>query len=212
LWTDFANWVTDPKAYNWITLVGALSALLAAAFTGYSAYLSRRAQRQFVRAEWRHEFSNNIDFRMICEIFNNTDYTLEIDRVVVRGPVSNVRQYAHGKAQEKHTSWAANEAPMRQETCPPRSSCTVSFIVDPDPNQIRKSANKNIQRLRLMVTKALWNSLYWRFPSGPKFSASLITRRRSSQMRPSRLTHRMRIYPEHAIMIADTIEKIAAQK
>lgn len=203
--SNFADWVTDPNAYNWITLLGAISAFLAAVFTGYSAFLAWRGQRQSIRTEWHHEFWGS-DFRLMCEIFNDTDQTLEVERIKLRGPVRNVFDKHKGT---KHESWPHDEAPVFKDVCEPRKTISISFTVHPNPTELRRSANSLPQRVRLSLTILLWRLAKWRFPCGPKFSATLIARRRSSQMRPIRFTHSMRIDPTQAINMADTIENSA---
>ena len=50
----------------------------------------------------------------MCEIFNDTDQTLEVERIKLRGPVRNVFDKHKGT---KHESWPHDEAPVSKDVC-----------------------------------------------------------------------------------------------
>ncbi|MBU0643661.1 MAG: hypothetical protein KJ731_21100 [Alphaproteobacteria bacterium] len=209
MWDDFAKWISAPSAYNWITLLGAISALMAAIFTGYSAYISWKSQKKFIRSEWRIEYRENFIIA-ICEVFNRTDQTIDLERAIAKGPVANILTIDSGRTLAKNESWDALHTPTPHNChCKPYKTQTVSFAVHPSPQKLRKSTKSIPQKFQLSLGKLLWRSFTWRLGAGPKFSISLIARRRSSQLRPIRLTHSMRMYPLHAIKMADTIENKA---
>jgi hypothetical protein len=207
---NFINWVSDPISYNWITLLAAASSLLAAIFTGYSAYLSWRASRPFHRAEWHHELYGDA-INLSCQVFNETDQTLELEFVRVKGPVANVLCENAGRTNEKHKSWGPTKAPC-SEACPPKKSVTVRFVINPDAQLLRASAKSLIQRFWLLWAKLLWRFAEWRVPAGPKFSVTLVARKRSSKLRPVHFTHKMRIYPAQAISMAGKIDEKSSKE
>ena len=209
MFSDFATWLGEPEAYNWITLGGAIAALLTAFFTGYTACLTWRDRRQTVLAEWHEEYSGGT-FVVHCKITNNTDHTLTGERVKILGPVSEMAFGPHPKdLSSKHESWASNEAGVRL-TLEPRQAATISFIVVPDASRLLQVASSWRRQPRFLLAKAAWSTLRWRVGSGVKFSTLVMLRRRSSRTRPIRLTHIIRMHPPHAIKIAETIEKKAA--
>ena len=206
---NFINWVSDPVSYNWITLLAAVSSFLAAIFTGYSAYLSWRASRHVHRAEWHHELNGDA-VNLSCQVYNETEQTLELEFVRVKGPVANVLWVRAGRTNEKHESWGPTKAPC-SEACPPKKSVTVRFVINPNAQLLRTSAKSLLQRFWLLWAKLLWRFAEWRVPAGPKFSVTLVARKRSSKLRPVHFTHNMRIYPAQAISMAESIDGNASK-
>jgi hypothetical protein len=198
---DFVAWVNDPSAYNWITLIGVFGGLMTAAFTGYSAYTHWADRRSTIYAEWNHEFTNS-EVQIWCEITNNTKGTITGERVSAYGLPSSIKIL---NAPDKHESWAPNEAGLRLEI-PSKSTKTVKFVLSPDPKELRQSGGSYSSRIGSTISKLLWRQLQWKYATGGAVSIKLTVRRRISQVRPIRLTYRIRIYAATAISMADQAE------
>lgn len=207
---DFIAWVSDPSAYNWITLIGSVAALLTALFTGYTAATNWLDRREKLTVEWEVDQDQSY-FRVICHVSNQTSKTLTADTVRVRGPVRRVERWSDGRPDTKHESWEADTAPLRG-VFEPKKSGILAFIVYPDPSALRDEASSWRSSTRLWLAKALWRTLGWRLSSGPKFSIRLTMTRRVSPMRPIRRTHELRIHAATAMKMAETIEASAAKR
>lgn len=206
----FVQWVGEPEAYNWITLVAAIAALLTAVFTGYTALLAHISRKAGISAEW--EIGGIYDRPVItCHVRNWTTETLKAHQVDVRGPISNVLSWSGGRPQSKHGSWPPKRAPI-SATIDPMGEGSVSFIVQPDPSGFRSEASSWRARLRGDVARLSWKLFKWQVPFGVKLRISLMLRRRSSAIRPILLTHTIRIYPDRAMKMAETIENSAGSK
>lgn len=207
--STFLEWVSRPESYNWITLVSAIAASATALFTGYSAFALWIDRRKRVNAEWKLEVGQG-GFTLQVLLQNGLGTTIEPERAIVRGPVKSVT--ASGKdvrGPDKHESWPDNVAPLFP--CEVATGEITSFKIHvlPEASALRTKASSWLKRPRFWLTVLAWKTLHWRFSSGVKFSVIILARRRSSTMRPIRLTHSIRIYPAQATKMADTIEKNA---
>lgn len=205
----FFEWVSRPESYNWITLVSAIAASATALFTGYSALALWLDRRKRVNAEWKLEVSQG-GFTLRVQLQNGLGTTIETERAIVRGPVKNVT--ASGKdvrGPDKHESWPNNVAPLSPCEVASGEKTEFKIHVMPDASALRMKASSWLKRPRFWLTVLAWKTLHWRFSSGVKFSVIVLIRRRSSTMRPIRLTHSIRIYPAQAMQMADNIEKNA---
>jgi hypothetical protein len=203
----FSAWIEAPASYNWVALIGVAAAVITAFATGYSANLDRLSRRERITAEW--SFENEADrLRVTLQVKNQTQTTLDGDRIRVRGPVRDVTPATR---EAKHESWSNFECPFRFAVKPGGSE-TFSFIIVPDPQLLRHSATSWLGGPRSWVGRSLWRLFGWRLEFGPRFSITSRLRRRSSPMRPIRLTAVKRIYDPMAIKMAEAIEAKADTK
>jgi hypothetical protein len=203
---DFASWISDPEAYNWLTFVGVVASILTALATGYSAYVEHQNRRDKITSEWKYELYND-HLRVKVSISNNSKSTITGERVVTNGPVQDTIL----SRSEKNSSWKNNECPAPIEIKTGETK-ELNFLILPDPKKLRQSSSSWLGWPRSALGKFLWISLRWRLEFGPKFQISITLRKISSPMRPIRLTARKRIYAPQAIKMADTIEEKSAQK
>jgi len=201
---DLIAWIGSSEAYNWITLLGAFAAIMTAAFTGYTASAQWRDRARRVNAEWGMDYHDSF-LIVTCLVRNKTESTMMGERAVADGLGASLR--IDGSA-EKHESWPINATGVFEQI-PPNQSATFRFTIRPDPAMLRSAASRYSARSMLWLTKLLWHTLQWRLASGPKVSITLTLRRKSSEMRPIRLTHTIRIYPDMAIKMAANIEASA---
>ncbi|MBQ0803120.1 MAG: hypothetical protein KBT76_15445 [Sulfitobacter litoralis] len=206
-WETFIAWVEAPEAYNWLTLLGVAVGGMTAIFTGYTAGTQWVDRRRKVTAEWSHVFNDN-HIVISCKIQNGTKGTIIGDRAVVKGDLSHIKE---GSQREKHKSWASNEAPASIEIAPGGTGKLV-FDVFPDPVRLRKQATRYSSKIGFSLSKFLWQRLHWQLPLGASVSMLIRLRRRSSPMRPIRITHRIRIYEPMAMKIADNVDEAAHTK
>ena len=198
--SDAVSWINAPSAYNWISLAIAI-------FTGYTAFAMWSDRRRSVRTEWHLDWVYGEMPRVKCLIKNGLISTLECERIIVRGPLLDVFAAHQGLQNfDKNESWKPNETPVIL-TIAPGSSSQISVQILADPDGLRSSALSASSRLGAFFTRWFWRTLMWRVPSGPRFSITLVARRRSAAMRSMRFTHTFRIYADSAIKIAESIEK-----
>ena len=126
----------------------------------------------------------------------------------MKGDLSHIKE---GSQREKHKSWASNEAPASIEIAPGGTGKLV-FDVFPDPVRLRKQATRYSSKIGFSLSKFLWQRLHWQLPLGASVSMLIRLRRRSSPMRPIRITHRIRIYEPMAMKIADNVDEAAHTK
>jgi hypothetical protein len=187
-WSEFISWVEAPAAYNWITLIGVAGGLMTAVFTGYSAGTQWADRRKRVIAEWDSHLSNGI-LVVTCSITNKTKGTITGEAVEAFKFSPEIRVSG---AHEKHKSWGKNRAPLNL-AIPPDQADRFSVSITADPDQVRKAMNRYSSRLKGWISRALWSSLHWRVPLGASISIRVTLRRKSSEMRPIRVTHRIRM-------------------
>lgn len=204
MWSDFLAWVSAPAAYNWITLIGVVAAMFTALATGYSANADRLRRKDRVSAEWVFEIQQD-SLLVHAEIRNGTQSTLDGDRFTASGPVADILGFRGGRAESKHESWPSNVCPCQIKVAPGEKQ-SVSFVIRPDPVKLRQLASSRIGSPRAALAKVVWSLFGWKIGFGPKFSITCRLRRRSSPMRPIRLTASSRIYAPAAMKMADTIE------
>lgn len=202
---DFLGWVGQPEAYNWITLIGALSAMATAGFTGYTASTQWRDRRQRIHVEWTLEGGNAL--RVTCDVSNKTNGTVEVERLIVSGPIKGLT-LSDMKSHDKHESWGDNSCPVGRKL-EAGGTRAFTFLASYDPSGLRSSASRPSSRSLAWATRLAWRLGFFRFESGVRLSMRLILRRISSPMRPIRKTHRIRIYAASAMHIADTIDASA---
>ena len=198
---SFIAWIAKPEAYNWITLIGALSAVATAIFTGYAAFTAWSDRRHRMSAEWTHEFFPLPHIRVTFHLTNSTPYVLLGEAVEVSGPIKEVLPWLHGKIDEKHGSFPAERAPFRFEI-EANTRDAASFVVLMDPERVQEAASTPLSVARSSLGKLLWRLFRWRLPAGASLSIVVIARRRSAPMRPIRFTHTIRIHAETAQQIA----------
>ena len=201
MFENFVKWVGQPEAYNWITLIAAVAALATAVFTGYTALTTWADRRKSVGAEWKLELSGD-HFVIHAHIHNGLATTIEGDRATVKGPVTGVKS---GRG-EKHWTWASNATSLFPLEVEPGKTGQIAVRVQPDAKGMRSIASSWYVKPRFWITVIAWNALHWRYSSGVRFSITALVRRRSSVMRPIRLTHTIRIQPAQAIKMAEAIE------
>ena len=180
---------------------------MTAVFTGYSAGTQWIDRRRKVSAEWSHTVHGD-HISISCQILNGTKGTIIGDRAVLADRLSGI---SAGNLPPKHESWAKNESPISIEIAP-GSTGKVVFDVFPDPVRLRQQATRYSSKLGFSLSKFLWRRLHWQLPFGANVSIQLRLRRRSSPMRPIRITHRIRMYEPMAIQIAEKAEAKAAAK
>lgn len=192
---DFFSWVADPVAYNWISLSAALASLLTAAFTGYTAFLAWKDRRQTITAVWTpelHRANDSYKYELHVKIANNTTEDLKSDSIEISGGATGLKQSNTGA---KNASWPEHRTHVALNL-DAGAVKTARFEFWLDLPKIQRRNLLKSYSPRMLAAKALWHIFYWRVPAGPRLSISLILRRRSSPMRPIRLTHVIRIYPQ----------------
>jgi len=207
MWSTLIDWIGSPQAYNWITLLGAFSAMVAALFTGYTASAQWKDRRKRVVAEWDLVF-DNLTPRVKVRITNHTDHTISGCTIKISGPVVDIVGLQGGHVSERNTSGRLREAYVPTSIAPGATQ-SVSFQFRPELSDLRKLASSKLMGAKLSVVKLFWHSLGWRLPFGVKFPIVLMLRRSSSHIRSIRLTHTIRINPETAAQIAAKVENKA---
>lgn len=204
---DFIQWLGEPSAYNWITISGVFVGLMTAIFTGYTAGTQWLDRRNRVDVEWFHTF-NESSINLTCQITNRTKGTIEGDRISVFGLQSSIATMG---GHEKHESWSHNESHVSIHIAPGKTE-TIKFLIVADKSHLERAAGRYSALIGSRLSRFLWQAMQWRFPLGVSLSIRLTLRRRSSVMRPIRITHRIRMRAEMAMQMAQNSDDSAATK
>lgn len=202
----FPEWLADPGVSGVAALAAAVTATLTAIFTGYSAILQWKDRRQTVSAEWRERWFHG-ELHLEISVTNNTTGIVDGDRAIVRGPISEILA-GFGSISGKNPSWSKSSAPAYGDISP--GETRVAYIrVSFAPAILRRQCNRWRHYPGYRLSRAAWHLGHWSIPSGTPVTVALLVRRRSSSMRPIRLTHTIRINAPTGQQIAATIEATA---